>query len=208
MAEPRCPESNARVSPARDQTSMPCWGCGKVLPFREVRPGDWALAEHTVDMSLPPPNEVVETAIDLANSSPCAKSKRGVVVWAPPGTLEQLLASGGHNSPPHPLTCDGSDECQASCGRLCEHAEMEALRDLLGLTHRSDLEMLHVKTVDGDLVPSGGPSCWQCSRSISRDQRIAAVWLFHEAGWRRYPTEEFHRLTLEVCGLPVIRGGR
>lgn len=28
--------------------------------------------------------------------------------------------------------------------------------------------------------------------------------LFHESGWRRYTPADFHRLTLEHCGLPVL----
>ena len=55
--------------------------------------------------------------------------------------------------------------------------------------------------VAGELVPSGGPSCISCARDLLVSGRVAAVWLFHEAGWRRYPIEEFHRLTMDACGI-------
>lgn len=146
-----------------------------------------------------PPANVIAEAIALANKSPCAKSKRGVVIWEP-GTNGGILLSGGHNAPPFGFPCDGSAACRANCNKLCEHAEQEALRVLtIHPIPGVELELLHVKTVDGQLVPSGGPSCWQCSRSIARDTRIAGVWLYHVDGWRRYEPAEFHELTLAAC---------
>jgi hypothetical protein len=61
--------------------------------------------------------------------------------------------------------------------------------------HAQGCDMLHVKTVDGELVPSGGPSCVQCSK-LALAAGIAGVWLFHEDGWRRYGAVEFHELSL------------
>lgn len=98
-----------------------------------------------------------------------------------------------------------------------------AVSFLLGEPVLRGYEMLHVKaeprTLDGPIprqpapghpgfeivetaqtgwgiAVSPGPSCWQCSREIV-DVGLDAMWLFHEDGWRRYPAEEFHRLTLE-----------
>jgi hypothetical protein len=45
------------------------------------------------------------------------------------------------------------------------------------------------------LVPSGGPSCAQCSK-LALAAGIVGVWLYHENGWRRYGAGEFHRLSL------------
>jgi hypothetical protein len=181
-----------------------------------------------------PPDFAIQAAIEQANRSPCAKSKRGVAIWLhsedddrPHGPnfwgdeefgpwqlrSRDTLLSVGFNGQPPGFTCDGSDECRANCGTLAEHAEIRAIRLMSIGRCRADgrpwdgVEMLHVKTVDGQLVPSGGPSCWQCSRTIAADERISAMWLFHEEGWRRYAPTEFHELTLKACGLPVLRGG-
>lgn len=143
-----------------------------------------------------PPKEIVDAAVMMAKRSPCSKSKRGVVIWDP---VSREIMSRGFNSPPQSFQCDGSSRCRENCGKLCEHAEQEALRTLSGPAERLDL--LHVKVVSGEPVTSGGPSCWQCSRSIARDERIVGVWLYHEYGWERYLSNEFHAITLEACGL-------
>lgn len=93
------------------------------------------------------------------------------------------------------------------------HAESRALgvarmtaycdKHLLSNTH-----MLHVKIVDGDVVPGGGPSCWQCSREVL-DTDLGGVWLYEHdnrvAGapglWRFYRAREFHLATLRACGI-------
>lgn len=147
---------------------------------------------------IAPPSFVVDEAVRMANASPCAKSKRGVVIWR-----ANILAA-GYNAQPAPFRCDGSQRCKDACGELCEHAERAALRGLVDIGF--DLEMLHVKTVDGLLVPSGGPSCPACSNAILSDGRIAGMWLYHVDGWRRYDVQTFHELSCKARKLPVIRG--
>lgn len=137
--------------------------------------------------------------------SPCAKSKRGVVVFH---RREGIVAT-GFNHPPQPFRCDGSEECRTHCNKVCVHAETAALHDLrrqLVPLRPSTLEMLHVKVVEGVAVASGPPSCWQCSREILV-ARVSLVWLLHEEGLRSYTAEEFHTLTLQHCGLPGILKG-
>lgn len=143
--------------------------------------------------------EALEWATYIATLGPCAKSKRGVVIFKEDGII-------GHdyNAPPKPFVCDGSEACRASCNKLCVHAESAALL-YVGVEGAHGAHLLHVKVVDGKPVPSGPPSCWQCSREILA-AGIATVWLLHEDGLRSYTAEEFHRLTLERCGLPVLRG--
>jgi deoxycytidylate deaminase len=148
---------------------------------------------------LKPLDRHLEAAVEQANRSPCAKSKRGVVVWEP---FKGVIMGRGHNAPPSGLTCDGSEACRQSCGKVCVHAEMNAIFSAYNQVIKSD--MLHIKTVGGEPVPSGPPSCWQCSRNIVA-AGIAYVWLLHEKGWRRYPASEFHQLTLQHCGLPGVR---
>lgn len=103
----------------------------------------------------------VASAVEQANRSPCAKSKRGVVLWDP---VTNRIVGRGHNAPPVGFKCDGSDACRQACGKLCTHAEVNAV---FSAGHRAvKADMLHIKTVDGQPVPSGPPSCWQCSRNL------------------------------------------
>lgn len=149
-------------------------------------------------------HEALERAIRVARDGPCQKSRRGVVVW------HGNTAFFGWNHPPKPFVCDGSAECKAACGKVCVHAEAHAI---LATTKGNPdpwfldgAEMLHVKVVDGKAVPSGEPSCWQCSRLIL-EAGISGMWLLHEEGLRRYTAEEFHQLTLEHCGFPSPMSG-
>lgn len=146
-----------------------------------------------------PPQFAIDAAVAEAKRSPCAKSKRGVVFFT---YYPERVVSGGYNAQPVPFGCNGSAECRAACGKLSEHAEAAALRGI-GL-HVTSGDLLHVKVVDGELVPSGPPSCWQCSRAILADRRVNGMWLYHGDGWRRYKPDEFHRLTLAECGLPIL----
>lgn len=142
--------------------------------------------------------EAFRLAVETARKSPCAKSKRGVVVF---GACVEFVAA-GFNGPPPGFACDGSDACREACAKLCLHAEQRALSEAASLHGLTDL--LHVKVVNGESVPSGPPSCWQCSRAIL-DSDVQRVWLLHEDGPRCYSPDEFHELTLRHCGLPVIR---
>jgi len=168
----------------------------------------------------------------LAACSPCAKSKRAVVVYE---RYPYRSWGAGFNTPPAPMRCDGSEACRRDCSKICMHAEQMAIRAALehrghefksmeGVLLLAGLEMVHVKVVDGQIVPGGPPSCWQCSREVL-EMQIGAFWLFEakqiveaahqgmfppitkypgEPGkWRCYTAEEFHRTTLKNCGLHV-----
>jgi deoxycytidylate deaminase len=127
---------------------------------------------------MKPPPTMVDVAVAAANCSPCAKSRRGVVVFRTSGG--GLIAGTGHNGPPIGAgSCSADHTCRANCARRCVHAEMRALReaDRRGWTTRG-LDVLHVKTVDRGLVTSAGPSCVPCANHIL-DAGIAGVWLYH-----------------------------
>lgn len=141
-------------------------------------------------MTLAEPDaDCVQAAILSATKSPC-RSKRGVAVFDRGG-----LIVAEHNRKPEGFACDGSESCKANCRTEAIHAEQAAI---LWRTNRwHGAEMLHVKVVDGQLVPSGGPSCVQCSKLLMVSG-LRAMWLFHESGWRRYEMHEFHRMSLEA----------
>jgi deoxycytidylate deaminase len=136
-----------------------------------------------------PPKHIVQFAIEASLNSPC-RSKRGAALFE-----GDALYSCGWNHKPKGFECDGSEECKRTCGREAVHAEQMALIGS-GSYICSDADMLHVKTVDGKLVPSGGPSCIECSKLILHS-RIAGMWLYHEDSWKRYDAAEFHRLSVE-----------
>lgn len=148
----------------------------------------------------------LQAACLAALESPCAKSKRGVAVF----DRRLGLVAVGCNHPPEGFRCDGSEECRQHCNKLCVHAEADALQQVRlwheprGSVYGPRLEMVHVKVVDGEAVPSGHPSCWQCSRHIL-NFGVVAMWLLHEDGLRRYGPEEFHEHTLRNLQLPVIK---
>ena len=135
-----------------------------------------------------PPLHVIELAIEVSTWSPC-RSKRGVVIFH----NEDIIMT-GCNSKPGAFACDGSEACKQTCRREAVHAEQWALLGA-GANNCRGADMLHVKTVDGVLVPSGSPSCVECSK-LALVCGIAGFWIFHDDGWRRYPVVEFHRLSL------------
>lgn len=162
------------------------------------------IKSNYVGMSSPP-QVAIDAAIATANSGPCGKSRRGVSAYRE--LPYPHVVARGHNAPPPGFACDGSDACKAACAKVCIHAEQAVLaQEFFGPRFSGPVYLVHVKTVDGELVTSGGPSCWQCSRLIAAAG--VGIWLFHEAGWRLYGPEEFHERTLIECGLPVVRSSR
>lgn len=145
--------------------------------------------------------EALAHAVGAANWSRCQKSQRGVVIWRRNSGVLSL----GWNAPVIGQ-CDGSEACRRDCAKLCVHAEQHALQEAAKYGKGiHGAEMLHVKIVDGKPVTSGPPSCWQCSRAICQSN-LTAMWLLHEGPdgdpeLVRYDTREFHRLTLEHCGI-------
>lgn len=145
-----------------------------------------------------PPERVVSLAVDASTCSPC-RSKRGAAIFS-----GDSLVSTGFNYKPSAFACDGSDTCKATCRVQAIHAEQQAL--LLAGRKADGADLLHVKTVGGTLVPSGGPSCVPCSKLIL-GAGIQYVWLFEALGWRRYDAETFHRLSLAAQVAASVQDG-
>lgn len=166
---------------------------------------------------MTPPDLIISLAVDTANRGPCAKSKRGVVIYdlGTPERAVPYIHGNAFNSQPWPFECNASDACKAACGRLCVHAEQRAIMQMLRPnkierverqyeTPKPDLQLVHVKTVDGKLVPStDGPSCDQCSKLIV-EAGIRTVWLYADEGaWSCWDATMFHQATLRHLKLPV-----
>jgi len=159
-------------------------------------------------MPMEPQYWYVQEAVDAARRSPCAKSKRGAVVFY--RRLGEIIGA-GYNSPPSPFTCLNNEMCMKDCAKRCVHAEARAIAAARswsgGANHVASFEVLHIKVnADGVAVPGGGPSCWQCSRDLL-DGGFRGIWLWltpEAAGadrptWRFYPALEFHTETLKAC---------
>lgn len=151
-------------------------------------------------------DQAVRAAIAAARQSPCAKDQRGAAAWHPKSEI--MLAD--HNGPPHPFSCDKSAACAAACGKLAVHAEERVVHRFAEQERVVGASVLHIRTVDGQPVPSGPPSCITCSRTMLF-AGVAEIWLWHEGGawssWRCYEAVEFHELSLRHAkhNLPVIR---
>lgn len=183
---------------------------------------------------MSPPETAIHAAVTAARQSPCQKSKRGAVLFHP---TTGLVTYGSWNSRPD-NKCDERCQPKASdlvrgsvpgfghssrCSMLCIHAEVRAIRLAGYLSERSqfisgggdafvltDLELVHAKVdARGKLVPSGGPSCWQCAKEVA-DTGIRGVWLYEthsvgmegvEEGWDFYPNAKFCEITLRECRL-------
>lgn len=132
-----------------------------------------------------------DLAIQTALHAECHKSKRGVVI-------KGINTYWANNGPPQGFICTGNERCRLHCSKVAVHAEERAILKA-GLFTRG-AEMIHIKVVDEEAVPSLLPSCWQCSRMIV-ESGISGMWLFHSEGWFRYTAEEFHRETLRNCNM-------
>lgn len=132
-------------------------------------------------------------AVSVASAGPCAKSKRGAVIV----TSNRWNVYRAFNGPPAGVSCTADDTCKSTCRIKAMHAEQRAL--FAAGRHARGAEMVHAKVVDGKLVPSGPPSCGQCSKAAF-DAGIAGFWLYHqfEGGprWHRWDMDLFHARSL------------
>lgn len=161
-----------------------------------------------IGQRMEPPPGFVERAVAASRQSPCAKSKRGVVIWKSLGANKTRIVGRGVNEPAIGV-CDGSVGCRQACAKICVHAEQAAILEAdLTQVAVGGFDMLHIKTVDGLPVAGGPPSCHECSKLIVASG-IGHMWLLEEArgGWVRYTAREFHEATLENCGLHRNKAG-
>lgn len=131
-----------------------------------------------------PPEAAIAEAIAAGRLSDCAKSQRGVSIFS---RRTGIVFRGDWNGPPEGFSCSGSDTCKAHCRDVAVHAEERAIMRILSMADvpAPDLDLVHVKVVNGELVPSGPPSCLQCSRLIA--EVGVGIWLFEGTGWCERP---------------------
>lgn len=170
-----------------------------------------------------PSQYLIDRALEVAEQSPCEKSKRGVIL-----SRNGVVVGEGFNGPPDGFTCPGRAACTGTCGLRCVHAEMRAIFDAVwslsspGVARQSSrmtgrpamCELLHVELApDGGVVPCDGPVCAQCSKHILECCFIGRVWLYVTnplrdermptlacPAWISYEPAEFHELSLIASG--------
>ncbi len=146
--------------------------------------------------------QAFEAAIGVSMLSPC-RSKRGAVVFGKSG-----IVSTGYNHPPQQMVCDRSDRCKKTCGRTAIHAEQHAIIEVIGGGDLSDSGIMHVKTVDGQPVGSGPPSCLECSKLIL-EAGFRSMYLVHDFGFpldkkRTNPVLYLQELKLQIVAYQPV----
>jgi deoxycytidylate deaminase len=134
-------------------------------------------------------------AAEEAKKSTCIKSKRGVVI-----ARDGVIIGRGHNQVTIDDFCNPcirEDIKDNSKVELCSAAHAEYVGIVDALRKVSSLKgfvMYHIKVKDGEMRPSGKPSCTTCSREIVIAE-ISAVVIWHLEGYAIYRAKEFNELS-------------
>lgn len=120
---------------------------------------------------IAPPDFAIRAAVEAGARSPCAKSKRGAVVFKASTRGTTLVAGSGYNAQPAPFVCTGDRHCQEACRKLCEHAEQRAIRAAVAIFGEPTLagyglELVHAKVIDGQLVAKRASGGWHITHAI------------------------------------------
>ena len=134
-------------------------------------------------------------AAEASLKSECRKSKRGVIL-----VNNGMILSDGYNTPLLPELCCARENIHDNraidlCSAL--HAEEMAILNAAKCTCMiQGARLYHIQTKNGEIKPSGNPSCTQCSKSIY-GAGIAEVVLLHEKGYAIYDSKEFNELSFK-----------
>jgi deoxycytidylate deaminase len=129
-------------------------------------------------------------AAKIAETSPCKREKRGVII-----VKSSIIIGTGVNSPPCPFQCE-PDYCGESCRVPAVHAEMNAILNVENRHYLEGAVLYHAKIdEEGVLQNSRKPRCADCSKHILQ-AGIAGVVLKHEEGYVFYDSREFHLISL------------
>lgn len=137
----------------------------------------------------------LEQAAREARKSGCRKSQRGAVIADEVGNI----VGRGYNMPTICGKCcmrqDIRDNGQAErCAAI--HAEQMAVLDAFSRRESlRGLTLYHIKVQDGQMIPSGHPSCTVCSRIIAFTGVKVVLW--HREGYALYQPEEFNDLSFK-----------
>lgn len=153
-------------------------------------------------------NALREHMVSEARISSCFNDKRAAAMLSPDGELLSIA----FNGPPGELDCSRTTSCRAACARACMHAEARAIVAAPAESRRG-ADLVHVRLDTGPeswgtqlkVAASREPRCLDCARFVI-EYGIAAVWLHHADGWRRWPALEFFEATCRNVGVPPFDG--
>lgn len=136
----------------------------------------------------------MELAAEEARKSTCKKSQRGALI-----VKGEVILSRGHNKVTLSELCNPcirENIKDNSHVELCSaiHAEQMALLKVNNKLLK-DARMYQIKVKDGEMKPSGKPSCTVCSRMIYEAGIEFVLW--HKEGYAVYSPEEFNKLSFE-----------
>lgn len=135
----------------------------------------------------------MDVAKEVAEKSPCARDKRGVVIVSSNG----MEIGSGFNSPVQGYICEPK-YCDPTCKEYAVHAEMKAITDSVRRGNGNELigaRMYHARVQDGEILTSRKPRCYPCSKHLV-EFGIAEFVLKNEEGYVIYPIQEFNMLSL------------
>ncbi len=137
-----------------------------------------------------------EQAALEAKNSKCTKSQRGVVI-----VKNGEIIGSGYNMPTIEELCNPcirehihNNSQVEMCSAI--HAEQMAIVAVANSTNTLEgAVMYHIKTKNGEMQPSGKPSCTVCSRIILPTDLKFVLW--HEEGYAIYGAKELNELSFE-----------
>jgi dCMP deaminase len=147
-------------------------------------------------------------AAEEAQHSTCLKSQRGAVI-----VKGGEIIGRGYNKVTIPELCNPcirENIKDNSRVELCSaiHAEQMAIIDAAEYGEKSlfGATMFHIKLKNGQIRPSGKPSCTVCSRILSEAKIKFVLWHQDEKGeyYAVYSPEELNRLSFDY----FLKGGK
>ncbi|MCL5784735.1 MAG: hypothetical protein M1142_05295 [Patescibacteria group bacterium] len=106
---------------------------------------------------------IIDAATEEAKRSPCAKSKRGAIVFK-----DGQILGRDHNHPNIPHTCV-PDVCMSYCSVYTTHAERGACQDAIFKGNNLDgASILHMKVKKGLVMPVEQAQCLDCSSYLMK----------------------------------------
>lgn len=137
----------------------------------------------------------LKAAAQEAAKSRCKKSQRGAVIADEAGNI----VGRGCNMPTICDKCCMRENIHDNSGvERCAAIHAEQMAVINALSRRGSLDGLtlyHIKVKDGQMVPSGRPSCTVCSRITSFVGLNVVLW--HKEGFALYEPEEFNELSFK-----------
>ncbi len=135
----------------------------------------------------------MKIAAEVARNSKCKKSQRGVII-----VKDNEIISKGYNKPMKDDCCLRERIKDNSHVELCNAVHAEDMAIGYSDNSKEQLKgarMYHIKLKNGEMMPSGKPSCTMCSKLVQLMGLEFVLW--HEEGYTIYQPEEFNEMSFD-----------